>query len=270
MSVNAAQSPHAQRFAGIGRLYGVAAMNHLARARVLVVGVGGVGSWTAEALARTGVGHLTLMDLDEVCVSNINRQLPALDGTIGLPKVQVLAERARRINPACEVVADQRFFTDRTADSVFSQRFDVVIDAIDTHRHKVLLIAECRRRAVPLVVAGGAGGRRDPTRVRTKDLSKTTNDALLRNIRRDLRRLHGFPADGPWQVPAVFSEERPVYPHPDGTVCETSPEQAPTRLDCATGYGTAAFVTGTFGFALAAAAVELVIAASANTVSSSG
>lgn len=260
MTTKSKQDDYTQRFAGLGRLYGVDAMSRFAAARVLVVGVGGVGSWTAEALARTGIGYLALMDLDEVCINNVNRQLPALNGTIGKPKVDVLADRARRINPSCQVVADQRFFTERSADSVFSQRFDVVVDAIDTHRHKVLLIAECKRRGVGLVVAGGAGGRRDPTRIRIRDLSKTTNDALLRNIRRDLRREHGFPSDAPWNIPAVFSEEPPVYPQPDGTVCETSPEQAPMRLDCANGYGTAAFVTGAFGFALAAAVVDLLVA----------
>lgn len=257
-----------QRFAGIGRLYGVAAMQRLATARVAVIGVGGVGSWTVEALARTGIGRLVLVDLDEVCINNTNRQLPALDGNVGRPKVEVLAERVRLIHPTCDVVADQRFFTAKTAESILGSGLDVVVDAIDTHRHKVLLIAECGRRDLRLVVAGGAGGRRDPTRIRTKDLSRTTNDALLRNVRRDLRKNHGWPRDAEWGVPAIFSEEPPYFPQPDGSVCRTSAEQAPTRLDCATGYGTASFVTGTFGFALAAAVVDLIVAAAASSAPS--
>ncbi len=251
---------HRKRFGGLERLYGVPACDRLANARVAVIGVGGVGSWTVEALARSGVRALTLVDLDEVCVNNANRQLHALDGEVGKLKVEVMKERALRIHPGCEVHAEAAFFTERTADRLLAPGFDVVIDAIDTLRHKILLVALCHERGIPVVVAGGAGGRRDPTRIRMADLSRTTNDGLLRNLRRELRRQHGFSRDRAWGIPAVFSDEPPTYPGPDGTVCDTAQPGGPKRLDCATGYGTVSFVCGTFGFALAGAAVDLIVA----------
>jgi tRNA A37 threonylcarbamoyladenosine dehydratase len=141
------------RFGGIERLHGKAAAARLRAARVCVVGLGGVGSWTAEALARTGVGALTLVDLDEVCVSNVNRQLPALTSTIGRSKVSVMKERVLGINPDCVVEAREEFFTRSTADPLFSRSFDCVVDAIDSVSSKCLLIARCRQAYIPIVTA---------------------------------------------------------------------------------------------------------------------
>jgi tRNA A37 threonylcarbamoyladenosine dehydratase len=248
------------RFDGIGRLFGQAAQARLAQAHVCVIGIGGVGSWTAEALARSGVGALTLVDLDDVCVSNVNRQLHALDGTVGQPKVEVMAERIRRIHPDCDVHTQLRFFTAKTAEDLLQPAYDVVIDAIDSPKNKVEIILGCRARALPIVVVGGAGGRQDPTQVMHADLAQSVQDGLLRKVRQILRREHGFDGED-WGVPSVFSRERPYYPQPDGSVLQLAPKAA-KRITCETGYGTAAFVTGTYGFVAAARAVELILAAS--------
>src|SRR4051812_3604765 len=168
-----------ERFGGLGRLYGVAALPRLAAAHVAVIGVGGVGSWTVEGLARSGLGALTLIDLDDVCVTNVNRQLPALDGAIGRPKVAVLAERVRLINPACRVEVVTDFFTAASAARLLATRFDFVVDAIDRMTPKALLIAEARERGSRVVTVGSAGGKRDLTQIRTGDLGEAANDELL-------------------------------------------------------------------------------------------
>lgn len=244
------------RFGGIARLFGVEALARLRAAHVCVVGVGGVGSWAVEALARSGVGRLTIVDLDEICVSNVNRQLHALDGSVGRPKVEVMAERVRGINPECELRAALEFFTDTSAASLFSTRYDFVVDAIDSITNKCRLVALCRDQQVPIVICGAAGGRRDPTQVRVADLSLTTHDRLLTKTRDVLRKEHGFPAPGRlFGVQAVYSPEPPVYPASDGGVCAKR-ESGAMKLNCDSGFGTATFVTGAFGFAAAAHVVQ--------------
>src|SRR5580693_700573 len=176
------------RFSGIARLYGQNGLAKLRAAHVCVVGIGGVGAWAAEALARTGIGALTLVDLDEVCASNINRQLHALTETVGRAKVEVMAERIRAINPDCRVTAEQQFFTEQTAAELLAPKFDFVLDAIDSVTNKVLLLANCRRKNLPVVACGGAGGRRDGTAVRLADLAKVTHDRLLAEVRKNLRK----------------------------------------------------------------------------------
>ena len=249
------------RFGGLGRLLGQAALERLHTAHVCVVGVGGVGSWTAEGLARSGVGALTLIDLDDVCVTNVNRQLPALDGQIGRPKVVVLAERARLINPLCRVEPVAEFFTADSAERLLSPPFDYVVDAIDRVSNKVRLIAECRRRGRPCVTVGGAGGKRDATRIRAGDLGEATGDDLLRLVRKKLRRDHGI-AHGEgvhFGVRCVYSAERPVYPRADGT-CQTEQEPGSSlRMDCASGLGAAVFVTAAFGFAASGEVVRGIV-----------
>ncbi len=245
-----------QRFNGIARLYGEAALERFRTAHVAVVGIGGVGSWTAEALARSGVGHLTLIDLDEICVSNSNRQLHTLTETIGQSKVRVMAERLRAINPEIQVAAIEDFFTSSTATQLLSGGFDGLVDAIDSLKNKCLLLARCQELRIPLVTVGGAGGRRNPSKVQIADLSATSSDGLLRQVRRELRHQYQFPKEGSFHIPAVFSTEAPVFPTSDGGICDKPQAGQGGKGGCEQGYGAASFVTGAFGFAAAAAMLD--------------
>jgi tRNA A37 threonylcarbamoyladenosine dehydratase len=229
----------------------------------MVVGIGGVGSWVVEALARSGVGRLSLVDLDDVCVSNINRQLHALDSTVGQSKVQVMAERVRVISPETRVEPREEFFTAETGPRLLglaegagsAERPDFVVDAIDAMANKVRLIAWCHGAGIPLVVCGGAGGRRDPTAVRVADLATVTHDRLLSEVRKRLRREHGFSRTAKkLRVECIHSAEAPVFPDRKGNVCavRASDDETPLRLNCESGFGSATQVTGTFGFAAAA------------------
>lgn len=176
-----------ERFAGIDRLYGVGTVERLAACRVAVVGMGGVGSWVVEALARTGVGHIRLIDADDLCVSNTNRQLPALAGQYGRNKARAMAERCVAINPEIEADAVESFLTAGNIEQLLGDAFDLVIDACDSFRVKVETIAWCRRRKLPLLTVGAAGGRTDATLVRVRDVSRTEHDAMLALIRKKLR-----------------------------------------------------------------------------------
>ena len=250
-----------ERFGGVARLYGREGLERLSRAHVCVVGVGGVGSWTVEALARTGVGAITMIDPDDVCVTNINRQLPALDETVGRPKVAVLAERIASINTDCRVSAGQEFFSASSCERLLEPGFDWVVDAIDVPRNKCLLIAACRERAIPVLSVGGAGGRRDATLLRVADLARSGHDALLKTVRRELRERYGFARESgaEFGVPCVYSPEAPVYPWSDGSVCTVREGEADggrLAMDCASGFGSAIFVTGAFGFAAAGEVVR--------------
>jgi tRNA threonylcarbamoyladenosine dehydratase len=249
-----------KRFSGIGRLYGHAGLERLRNAHVCVVGLGGVGSWAVEALARSGVGELTLIDLDDVCISNVNRQLHALDGALGKPKVEVMEQRVRAINPDCIIHPLQAFFVKSNAEEILQTPFTGLLDAIDRVSLKALLIAMCRERNIPLVTTGGAGGRRDPAAIEVTDLAFASHDRLLREVRRLLRRRHAFPrGEKAFGIECVISREPAMFPHQDGTVCATRPENPDLRLDCNSGYGTACFVTGTFGFVAASRVVHRIV-----------
>lgn len=251
------------RFGGIARLYGERALERFVGSRVVVVGIGGVGSWTVEALARSGVGKIRMVDLDEICLSNVNRQLHAMDGQIGRQKTAAMAERVRAINPDCEVEVIESFFTERTVETVLGGVIDGVIDAIDSLRHKALLLTECKRRGLPIVTCGGAGGRRDATRISVRDLAVTGKDGLLHQLRRCLRKDHGFEAvpmgakPQPMGITAVYSDEPPMYPGSDGEVSCEKPEGSELRLNCASGYGTATHVTASFGVIAAGAMLDI-------------
>ncbi len=245
------------RFGGVGRLFGVPGLETLGRAHVCVVGIGGVGSWAVEALARSGIGRLTLVDLDEVCLSNVNRQLHAVDGGFGTPKVTAMAQRIASINPECVVNPIQAFFASSNASSILDANFDFVLDAIDSPSKKCLLIALCREKQIPVITVGGAAGRRDPTQIRVVDLAFSQGDRLLHEIRKKLRVKHGFPRERqPFDVECVYSVEPPVFPGSDGSVCSQRDPGADLRIDCNSGFGTACFVTGTFGLVAAARIVE--------------
>lgn len=251
-------SDYEQRFGGVGRLFGRSGLERLAAAHVCVVGVGGVGSWAVEALARSGLGALTLIDLDDVCLTNVNRQLPALDGQIGRPKVEVLAERVQAINPGCQVTTHAEFFTKANAGELLATPFSYCIDAIDKVNHKALLLAECHARRLPALAIGGAGGKRDSTGIRLADLGASGSDRLLRQLRRRLREEHGFPGGNGvhFGIPCVFSAEAPVYPWANGEACATPEPGSSLALDCASGFGTAVFATAAFGLAAAGAVVR--------------
>lgn len=251
------------RFGGIARLYGSDALDRFLTASVAVVGVGGVGSWAVESLARSGIGRLTLVDLDEICVTNVNRQLHAMDGQIGRRKTEVMAERVRAIHPGVRVAEVSGFFTAQTAGEILAVGFDAVIDAIDTTRHKAVLLAECRRRGIFVVTCGGAGGRRDATRIRVADLAWSGRDPLLQQLRRVLRRDHGFPKSplgrrpDPLGIDAVFSDEAQVFLRCDGGVTDERPGYAGgPRLGCDAGLGSVTHVTAAFGLAAAGRVLE--------------
>lgn len=237
------------RFGGIGRLFGGDGLRALSRAHVCVVGIGGVGSWAVESLVRSGIGQLTLVDLDDVCISNVNRQSHAVEGEFGKPKVEVIARRVQTINPKCDVQPIRAFFATSNAAEILSKGFDYVLDAIDSPSKKCLLIAMCRERRIPVMTVGGAAGRRDPTCVRVIDLAFSKGDRLLHEIRKKLRVKHGFPRNNqPFDVDCVYSTETPVYPTKDGSICAQREPDADLRIDCNSGYGTASFVTGSFAF----------------------
>jgi tRNA A37 threonylcarbamoyladenosine dehydratase len=231
---------------------------------VLVVGRGGVGSFAVEALVRSGVGRLTLVDFDRVCVTNSNRQLQAAANTVARGKAEVLAERARLINPQARLRPIAQFYSARSADTIFAERPDWAIDAIDNVTAKCHLIAGCRARGIPLVSSQGAAGRIDPTRIVTDDLAATKIDPLADAVRRALRQKYAFPRTGPFGVTAVFSTEPPASPAAltyDGAegfrcVCPGGANDMHSCEERRVIYGTAAFVTGAFGLAAAGVVVR--------------
>lgn len=263
-SIAAAQDPWRARFAGIDRLYGAGSIARLASRHVLVVGLGGVGSWLVEALVRSAVGRLTLIDADDLCVSNTNRQLPALAGQYGRGKAEAMAERCRAINPEVKVEVVPSFLTPANLDSLLDGDQHLVVDACDSFRTKVEAIAWCRRRKRPILTVGAAGGRTDPTLVRVRDLSRTEHDAMLALIRKKLRGEFNFPKNPQryFGVPAIYSLENVKYPQADGSVCGLRPQlgaDAALKLDCGAGLGAATHITGAFAFAAAGKALELLL-----------
>jgi tRNA A37 threonylcarbamoyladenosine dehydratase len=250
-------SDYQRRFSGVARLYGPTATERLQAANVCVVGVGGVGSWALEALARSGIGNLTAVDLDMVAESNTNRQIHALGDIYGKAKVDAMAERILGINPDCHVSRVEDFVTPDNVADILLPDFDVIIDAIDQTRAKAAMIAHSRRIGVPIVVAGAAGGQIDPTQIRVSDLALTVQDPLLAKVRALLRREHGFPRDtkNKFGVAAVFSTEQLRYPASQES-CETT--KVATGLNCA-GFGSSVCVTSVFGMAAASHAIGLLL-----------
>lgn len=235
-----------RRFGGIRRLYGNDALGRFRQAHVCVVGIGGVGSWAAEALSRSGIGRITLIDLDNVAESNVNRQIHALGDEFGKAKVTAMAERILAINPQCQVTQIEDFVTPDNLDAMLGGGYDFVIDAIDSARTKAAMIDWCKRNKVWLIVSGGAGGRVDPGRIQVADLSRTVQDPLLSRVRSLLRRDYGFPKDPKkkFGVECVFSSE-PLQQAKTGAACDVDAgAQHPAGLNCA-GYGSSMTVTAT-------------------------
>ena len=244
-----------RRFGGVARLYGTQALARFRAAHVCVVGIGGVGSWSVESLARSGVGALTLIDLDHVAESNLNRQIHALETTLGQAKIEAMAERVRQINPDCRLTLVDDFIEPDNLDALLGALppVDYLVDAIDGVRAKTAMLAWCRRHGWPVVTAGAAGGQMDPTMIRVADLSRTVQDPLLAKVRGQLRKGHGFPKDPKkkFGIDAVYSEEPLRYPD---AACATPASGGASGLNCA-GFGSAVTVTASFG--LVAASVVL-------------
>jgi tRNA A37 threonylcarbamoyladenosine dehydratase len=252
----------ARRFGGVGRLYGERALERFTTAHVCVIGVGGVGSWIVEALARSAVGELTLIDLDNVGESNINRQIQAVTGTIGQPKIEALRDRIAQINPFCKVNLVEDFIEpDNIAQMIGGKGFDYVVDAIDSVKAKAALIAFCRDQAIPLLTSGGAGGQLDPTKIEVRDLARTEQEPLLKKVRKVLRAQYGFSRGEKqkYHIDAVFSMEPLRYPEAEDA-CEI--ESSITGLNCA-GFGSSMVVTASFGL-IAAAHILRKLAEAAN------
>lgn len=255
-----------RRFDRLGRLIGDAKMAKLMASHVYVIGLGGVGSWAAEAIVRSGVGEITLVDFDEICVTNINRQLHALAPLVGKSKAEVMGARLQQINPALKVNVLHKFYNADNADEIFSNLPAYVVDAIDNMTAKSHLIQYCRERGVPIVTSTGSGGRMDPTQVRVDDLSETEMDPLARELRKILRQKYGYPADGAgkWNIPAVWSPEAYTapqelhYDNGEGFRC-VCPQGDNPYFTCDSRniiMGNAGFVTGTFGFVCASVVVR--------------
>lgn len=248
-----------RRFDRMGRLVGDEMMKKLFGTHVMVIGLGGVGSWAAEAIARAGVGRITIIDFDEICITNANRQLHALQGLVGQKKSNVMADRLKKINPQASIESVPLFYNKDTAEQILSLQPDYVLDAIDNLTAKTHLLNECRTRGIKVITSGGASGKMDPTRIKIIDLAKTNIDPLSHSVRKILRQEYNFPKQKFFNIPCVFSDEVPlqpielIYDNGQGFKCvcphgEIDPHGCMHRSII---YGTAGFVTGAFGLAMA-------------------
>lgn len=255
----------ARRFASLDRLYGAAGLSRLRAARVVVVGIGGVGSWAAEALARSGIGALDLIDLDHVAESNINRQVHALGSTLGAAKVEAMRERIADIAPQCRVQAIDAFVETDSAGQLIDAAADVVIDATDQVRAKAAMAALARQRGQGLIVCGAAGGRTDPLALREEDVALIKGDALIANLRARLRREYGFAREPGrrFGLRAVYSIEPPggrggLAAGQGGDGAQGMSAGAGAPLACA-GYGSIVTVTAAMGLAAASLAMRMIL-----------
>lgn len=244
-----------RRFNGIARLYGEVGLAHFLHAHICVIGIGGVGSWVAESLVRSGIGEITLIDMDEICISNSNRQIHTLKSTVGQSKAQAMTDRLQEINPECKIHLVEDFIQSDNFElylgDKFHPKFDFIIDAIDSVKDKAALIAYCKRQKLKLITIGGAGGQIDPTQIEVKDLAKTIQDPLMAKVRERLKRIHHLNKDskGKYGIFCVYSREQLRYPDASGAVCfEKNVAESAGKLNCSSGLGAISTVTATFGF----------------------
>lgn len=239
-----------ERFGGVERLYGKQGLAQLQAAHVCVVGIGGVGSWACEALARSGIGEITLIDADDICTTNINRQIHALTQTVGQEKVKTMAQRIRDINPECTVHEETCFFLASTAEKLLANSYDFVIDAIDSIKHKCLLIALCQQKDIKIITVGGAGGKKEISGIQVCDLGLTHGDRLLSKVRALLRKQYDFPryAGQKFKIMSVFSPEAVQIPWCDLPQGE---QRTSLKLDCNNGFGTDMTVISIFALTAA-------------------
>lgn len=254
-------SDYEEKFGGLSRVYGDEVTARLREAHICVIGIGGVGSWAAEALARTGIGNITLVDGDTIHRSNMNRQVHTLESTIDKSKVETMRDRVIEINPDCHCHTIELCLDSDNAREVLERGYDCVIEAIDLMKTKAYIIYCCKRNKIPVVTTGGAGGLIDPTKIEVADLARTWNDPLASKLRSELRYHHGFTRNKKYtfRVPCVYSTEQQRYPDKDGKISYAKPNVAGLSLDCNYGYGSSVAVTATFGFTAAAKAIELVV-----------
>ncbi len=252
---------YSRRFGGIERLYGQQQAQRIQQLHLAVAGLGGVGSWAAEALARTGVGALTLIDMDDICLSNMNRQSHALTSTVGQLKTEVLAARLLEINPALKITIVDDFIRADDPSADLPSNLDGMLDAIDSVGPKVALLAWCVRNKLAVVTTGGAGGQVDPSAIRIADVARVQQDPLMAKVRYALRRNYGYSKNPKrkFGIDCVYSEEQLRYPSGDGSVAYEKPGQQGGKLDCATGFGASIMVTGSFGFFAAARLLQRVL-----------
>jgi tRNA A37 threonylcarbamoyladenosine dehydratase len=264
LSTSSFSQSYQHRFGGLIRLYGTQACLKLLHSHVLIIGIGGVGSWVAEALVRSGIGTITLMDLDDICVTNSNRQVHTTCHTVGLAKTTVMAKRLKAINPEVEVHCIDDFIDKGNITEHIQPHFSFIFDAIDNAIDKTEIIAHCKKNNFPMITIGSSGGKKDPSKIAYDDLAKTTCDPMFLKIRNNLRRKHGFSRDPQqlFNIEAIYSTEPMVYPDNKG---ETSSSkefiQAGEKLDCGSGYGASTMITASFGLLAAARAIETLISA---------
>lgn len=257
-----------RRFDRMGRLVGDESMKKLLNTHVMVIGLGGVGSWAAESLTRSGFGKISVVDFDDVCITNANRQLHAVSGLVGKKKAQVMAERLRKINPQAQVQEHVTFYNKDTSEEILASKPDYIVDAIDNLTAKAHLLATCHERGIPVITSAGASARLDPLAIKLTDLAETHTDPLAHQMRKILRQKYNFPREGKFGIPCVFSDETPMMPEElhydngEGFKC-VCPQKMNDLHSCDNRrmiYGTASFVTGSFGLAMASWVVRQALA----------
>jgi tRNA A37 threonylcarbamoyladenosine dehydratase len=259
-----------RRFSGVRRLYGEAGLAKFQSSHVVVIGIGGVGSWAVEALARNAVGIITLIDLDNIAESNVNRQIHAVDANLGKAKVTAMQERIEAINPGCVVHEIEDFLTTDNINDIFNFDCDVMLDCTDSTYAKMGLACYCRTKKIPLMISGSGGGRLDPTQIKVADLSAAFGDMLLSKVRKQLRQSHNFPKapdmgkrplkkPKKFDVQCVYSDELVTTPE---AACDTSvgadAGSSISGINCA-GFGSSVTVTAPMGFAMAQLALNSLI-----------
>lgn len=256
-----------RRFDRMGRLVGDENMQKLFRTHVMVIGLGGVGSWAAESLVRSGVGHLTVVDFDEVCITNTNRQLQALQGMVGKKKAQLIAERLQKINPQAKVEARVEFYNAESSAGLLGLKPDYVVDCIDNLTAKIHLLNECRTQNIKVITSGGASARLDPSKIKLADLGQTYMDPMAAQVRKLMRQKYEMPEGKVWGIPCVFSDEEPIapvelkYDKGQGFKC-VCPQGQNNLHSCEHRnviYGTSSFVTGSFGLMMSSWVVRQII-----------
>ncbi|MFT6387079.1 MAG: tRNA A37 threonylcarbamoyladenosine dehydratase [Cellvibrionaceae bacterium] len=251
-----------QRFGGIIRLYGSTAFTKIQNSHALIIGIGGVGSWTAESLVRSGIGTITLMDMDDICITNTNRQIHTRSDTVGQSKIAVMSERLKAINPNLTLNIIDNFIDKENVKQYIDASLSIVIDAIDNAIDKSELIGYCKKNQIDIITTGSSGGKKDPSKITYSDLYQTPGDQLFIKMRNNLRRRHGFSRDTNilFGIEAIYSTEKMTYPDNRGETCSTKQFiENGEKLDCSGGYGASTMVTASVGLLAASRAIEHII-----------